>query len=90
MWYDDENTVLDVYPLKNILEAKFYLVEDKWQEVSYYEAYINGGKLRYVQETEFDIVGTHEEILKELYESYTYYSVAELVGMGKWYVKEDQ
>lgn len=90
IWYDEHNTINEVYSLKPIFEAKFYLVEDKWQEVTYYEAYLNKDELRYIQGTEFDIVGTHDEILKELHEAYTYYSLTELIDMGEWYIKEEQ
>lgn len=82
--------VLDMFPLREILKAKYYIKEDKWKEVSYYDAYMSKGQIKYIQGTEFNIVGTHDEILKQLYESYTYYGITELIDMGKWYIKENQ
>lgn len=89
LWYDNWNTISDLYTLKDILEGKFFLV-DNWKEISFFEAYTSNEEVKYVNGN-VEIIGTHYGILSKLDSECknTNKNLIELISTAKWYVKED-
>lgn len=80
-----------VYALKEVVEAKYYLLE-QWKEVDYYTAYTaTGSNIKYVNDNE-EIVGSHYYILSTLNSdcSKNGKNINELLANAKWYIKEDK
>lgn len=87
LWYDDQNTLADMYRLKDILEAKYYLIDD-WQEIDYYTAYMTtNSNIKFVSDKE--IIGTHYYILSKLNSDCmkNNKSLNEVLTNGKWFIK---
>ena len=85
LWYDRYNVITDVYSLKDILDAKFILMEN-WKEISYYDAYTSNNQVKFVV-NDVEQIGTHYGILSELNSQGE--DIKELLHQGRWYVKED-
>lgn len=82
--YHDNIKVVDVYGLKNIVNAKFILIE-AWKEISYYDAYTSNKQVKFVVD-DVEQIGTHYGILSELNSQGK--DIKELLHQGKWYIKE--
>lgn len=88
--YNGEDVLL-IYSLKEVVEAKYYLLE-QWKEVNYYTAYTaTGSNIKYVNDNE-EIVGSHYYILSTLNSdcSKNGKNINELLANAKWYIKEDK
>lgn len=82
--YHDNIKVVDVYGLKNIVNANFTLIE-AWKEISYYDAYTSNKQVKFVVNG-VEQMGTHYGILSELNSQGK--DIKELLHQGKWYIKE--
>lgn len=79
-----------VHPLKEVVEAKYYLLE-QWKEVNYYTAYTaTGSNIKYVNDDKV-IIGSHYFILSMLNSdcSKNGKDISGLLASAKWYIKEE-
>lgn len=83
--YYNNIKVVDMYGLKNIVNAKFILI-DAWKEISYYDAYTSNKQVKFVV-NDVEQIGTHYGILSELNSQGK--DIKELLYQGKWYIREN-